>query len=83
MISGDIFGVGRFTWIIAIAAAIASGWGYLQLRDMRAEQRGAAKEIVKTERANETVKSRGKTAAVKSSAAKPGDRGVLILDFRD
>ena len=81
--TGDIFGVGRTTWIIAIVAAIASGWGYLQLRDMRAEQRGAAKEIVKTERANETVKSRGKAAASKSAAAKPGVGGVLPLDFRD
>lgn len=80
---GDIFGVGKLTWLIAIVAFIASGWGYLQVRDMRAEQRGAAKEIVKTERGNEQVKNKGKVAASKSVAAKPGDGGVLILDLRD
>jgi hypothetical protein len=79
----DIFGVGRTTWIIAIVAAIASGWGYLQLRDMRSEQRGAAKAIVKVERANEQIKGKGKAAATKSAASRPNDRGVLPLDFRD
>ena len=79
----DLLGIGRTTWVIAIIAAIASGWGYLQLRDMRAEQRGAAKEIVKTERANEAVKVKGKAAASKSAAARPTDRGVRVLEFRD
>ena len=81
--SGDIFGIGKVTWIIAIIAALGSGWGYLQLRDMRAEQRGAIRANVTTEKANVSTDIKGSAAVRKSHAAKPGDNGVFILPTRD
>jgi hypothetical protein len=73
--SGDIFGVGKLTWLLAIVAAIASGWGYLQVRDMRVVQN----ERNKVEHATSKAKEAGNSGARKSRVALPNDSGVRVL----
>lgn len=72
--------IARFGTYIGIGAAIIVG--FLAWDSSRVNH-GRNIEKQATEKANEQVKGKGRGAAAKSSSAKPGDRGVLVLDLRD